>query len=48
MSPKSFSVTILEITPIGTTLVSAQPGSLRRYSVTDGDAGPDGVITYTL
>ena len=49
VSTSGLTVTLPENTPIGTTLVSTQPGGLRQYeSVTDGDDGPDGVITYTL
>ena len=49
VSTSDLTVTLPENTPIGTTLVSTQPGGLRQYeSVTDGDDGPDGVITYTL
>ena len=48
VSDSGLTVTLPENTPIGTTLVSTQPGGFRRYSVTDKDDGPDGVITYTL
>ena len=48
VSVSGLTITLPENTPIGTTLVSTQPGGFRRYSVTDRDDGPDGVIAYTL
>ena len=48
VSVSGLTVTVFENTPIGTTLVSTQPGGFRPYSVTDRDDGPDGVIAYTL
>ena len=42
------TIRLFENTPVGTTIVSTEPGSMRQYSVTDRDDGPDGNITFTL
>ena len=47
--PRSFgTIRLFENTPVGTTILSTEPGSMRQYSVTDRDDGPDGNITFTL
>ena len=46
----SLLVLTFENAPMGTVFVSTRPGARGQqgYSVTDADAGPDGVIKYTL
>ena len=47
--PRRFNtITVHENAPVGTTIVSTEPGGMRQYSVTDRDDGPDGNITFTL
>ena len=47
--PRGFgTITLRENDPVGTTIVSTEPGAMRQYSVTDRDDGPDGNITFTL
>ena len=47
--PSSFgTIRLFENAPVGTTIVSTEPGGMRQYSVTDRDDGPDGNITFTL
>ena len=47
--PRSLRLIILsENTPVGTTIASTEPGGMQQYSVTDGDDGPDGNVTFTL
>ena len=54
LSRNSFQTTIFESAAVGTTIAANEPGLSRpgvgplRYTVTDGDDGPDGNITFTL
>ena len=53
LSRNSFQTTIFENAAVGTTIAANEPGLSRpggplRYTVTDGDDGPDGNITFTL
>ena len=38
----------VENAPMETVLVSTRPGGLAQYTVTDRDAGPDGIIRFSL
>ena len=53
LSCNSFQTTIFENAAVGTTIAANEPGRSQqggplRYTVTDGDDGPDGNITFTL
>ena len=46
LSDSSLTVTISELTPAGTILVSRDSSGLRQYSVSDADSGTDGEIRF--
>ena len=47
--PSSFgTIRLFENDPVGTTIISTEPGGIQQYTVTDRDDGPDGNITFTL
>ena len=48
ISPSVIFVIVEENAPMGTSIVSTEPGGRQQYSVTDRDDGPDGVITFSF
>ena len=48
ISPSVIFVIVEENAPMGTSIVSTEPGGRQQYSVIDRDDGPDGVITFSF
>ena len=42
------SQSVNESTPVNTIIISTEDDGLKKFTVTDQDAGPDGIITFTL
>ena len=47
ITPAAISLTITDGSPVGTVLVSTEPGAREQYTVHDLDDDPDGQITFT-
>ena len=47
-SRSTITLQIIDEAPVGTVIVSTEPGAIEQYTVQDLDDGPDGQITFTL